>query len=443
MRRLQRFMGVNCLVLLTICSGVAGKAQTASVSPRFFVPSTIDEALRELRHTQANEYDWRAFGPMSSSTVHNHGYKKELGSFDEESTMVLMDADGDSARFSFPGKDLPEIKGQLDEPYLDASNAKLTGEESVVIAGKSYPSRIFEFVKRQDILPGEALITTDRFWLVAGIPTGVARREWTRISEEGGIQKPLGTRTTRLVDLDVPFQVSGTVLHCYCYESELRWEGSEVEKSRECRNPNVPGGVVRRESVTNVKNVEVGKTINDLLEFEAHAPETSQPDRQETLDANCSLPASLLDRQGLEKNRAGDFQGAIEDFNAVLKVDPRCASTYNNRGQAKANLHDWAGAIADYDQAITLAPTLAAPYNNRGLVKAMRENNAAALQDYNRAIALKSDFAEAYANRAILHMAMFRDNDSRGDYLRAIKLKPEMQEQLDALIDRARRLRKR
>ena len=76
------------------------------------------------------------------------------------------------------------------------------------------------------------------------------------------------------------------------------------------------------------------------------------------------------------------------------------------------------------------------------LVKAMKENYTAALLDYNRAIALKSDFAEAYTNRAVLYMAMFRDNDSRADYLRAIKLKPEMREQLDALIDRARRLRR-
>ena len=439
---LRRIMGVSCVMLLMQFCSVAAKPQTESVGPRLFVPSTIDEALRELRHTQANEYEWRGFGPMSSSTDHNYGYKKELGSFDEKSTIVMMGADNDTARFSFPGKELPDLNGQLDEPYLDASNARPIGEESVVIAGKPYQSHVFEFVNRQDLLPGEALITEDRFWLVSGIPTGVARREWTRISEEGGVKRPLGTRITRLADLDVPFQVAGTVLHCYCYDSELRWKGNEVERSRECKNPTVPGGLVRRESVTNIENIEVGKTTNDLLEFEAHAQEAPQPERQATRDATCSFPASLLDRRGLEKDLAGDSQDAIEDFNAVLKVEPRCASAYNNRGQAKSHLHDWAGSIADYDQAIALAPTLAAPYNNRGLVKAMRENYAAALLDYNRAIALKDDFAEAYANRAIVYMAMFRDNDSRADYLRAVKLKPEMREQLDALIDRARRLRK-
>ncbi len=113
-----------------------------------------------------------------------------------------------------------------------------------------------------------------------------------------------------------------------------------------------------------------------------------------------------------QKYQQGDYQGALADYNRLIKANPRSANAYYNRGLLKAaNLQDYQGALADYNRAIQLKPTYDAAYTNRGNLKATNlQDYQGALADYNRAIALKPRNGNAYYNRGILKYTYLKDS---------------------------------
>ena len=64
---------------------------------------------------------------------------------------------------------------------------------------------------------------------------------------------------------------------------------------------------------------------------------------------------------------ARDFAGAIEDFDAVIRLKPDYAEAYDGRGNARMATGQYAAAISDFDKALELnagprpRPTRAAP----------------------------------------------------------------------------------
>lgn len=112
-----------------------------------------------------------------------------------------------------------------------------------------------------------------------------------------------------------------------------------------------------------------------------------------------------------QKYKQGDYQGALADYNRVIKTNPRSANAYYNRGLLKATkLQDYSGALADYNRAIQIKPAYDAAYTNRGNLKATNlQDYPGALADYNRAIALKPRNANAYYNRGILKHRYLKD----------------------------------
>jgi tetratricopeptide (TPR) repeat protein len=112
-----------------------------------------------------------------------------------------------------------------------------------------------------------------------------------------------------------------------------------------------------------------------------------------------------------QKYQRGDYQGALADYNRVIKNNPKSANAYYNRGLLKAtNLQDYQGALADYNRAIQLKPSYDAAYTNRGNLKATNlQDYQGALADYNRAIQLKPRNANAYYNRGVLKHTYLKD----------------------------------
>jgi Flp pilus assembly protein TadD len=51
------------------------------------------------------------------------------------------------------------------------------------------------------------------------------------------------------------------------------------------------------------------------------------------------------------KNKLRDFQGAIEDFNKAISINPNYGYAYMNRGIAKENIRDVSGACKDWNEA--------------------------------------------------------------------------------------------
>jgi tetratricopeptide (TPR) repeat protein len=126
-----------------------------------------------------------------------------------------------------------------------------------------------------------------------------------------------------------------------------------------------------------------------------------------------------------QKYQQGDYQGALNDYNRAIQINPGNANAYYNRGLLKATkFQDPQGALADYDRAIKIKPGYDAAYNNRGNLKTEQlKDYQGALADYNRAIKLKPRNADAYYNRGVLKYTLLTDRAGGiADMQQAVKL---------------------
>jgi tetratricopeptide (TPR) repeat protein len=62
----------------------------------------------------------------------------------------------------------------------------------------------------------------------------------------------------------------------------------------------------------------------------------------------------------------GDYDRAIDDFSAAIRLDPNYGIAYSNRGRAWTVLLELDRAIADFNEAIRINPKHANAYFNRG-----------------------------------------------------------------------------
>ncbi|MGI8503996.1 MAG: tetratricopeptide repeat protein [Hassallia sp.] len=129
-------------------------------------------------------------------------------------------------------------------------------------------------------------------------------------------------------------------------------------------------------------------------------------------------------KQGDECFQKKEYEAAIDNYNAALKLNPHDAEVYYKRGLARYYLVDDEKAIADYNQAIKINPKYAKAYNKLGLARYELGDYEQAIEDYTQAIRITPDDAVAYRNRAD---ARFHIGDNQGaieDYNQAIKINP-------------------
>ncbi len=93
------------------------------------------------------------------------------------------------------------------------------------------------------------------------------------------------------------------------------------------------------------------------------------------------------------------YQSAVADSDAAIElasVDEDSSAAYHTRGAAKAALGDYDTAIADFDAAIRLNPETAINYLDRGLAKEVLGAKDAAKADFEKAMQINGDLAENY-----------------------------------------------
>jgi len=91
---------------------------------------------------------------------------------------------------------------------------------------------------------------------------------------------------------------------------------------------------------------------------------------------------------GYWKTRMGDLNGALEDYNQAVNLDPSHVEGYDYRADIFKQKGDVARAIADYEMAIRLDPTYAAAYYSRGFIYESQGNIEKARADYTAALAV-------------------------------------------------------
>ncbi|WP_254014139.1 tetratricopeptide repeat protein [Limnofasciculus baicalensis] len=113
--------------------------------------------------------------------------------------------------------------------------------------------------------------------------------------------------------------------------------------------------------------------------------------------------AKSFQEEGLEKAGAGDYQGAIEEFNEAIHLDGNFADAYFYRGYARSQVGDKQGALADYNELIRLKPDKPLGYNNRCSIRIQLKDYQNAIADCDRAINLAPNLALGYQTRGLLN----------------------------------------
>jgi tetratricopeptide (TPR) repeat protein/S1-C subfamily serine protease len=134
--------------------------------------------------------------------------------------------------------------------------------------------------------------------------------------------------------------------------------------------------------------------------------------------------ANAYYNRGIVRDELGDKQGAIDDYNLAIKINPKYAEAYAGRGIVRNDLGDKQGAIDDYTLAIKINPNLAQAYNNRGIVRNELGDKQGAIDDYTLAIKINPNLAQAYNNRGIVRNELGDKQGAIDDYNQAIKFNP-------------------
>jgi len=120
-----------------------------------------------------------------------------------------------------------------------------------------------------------------------------------------------------------------------------------------------------------------------------------------------NLTIAYINR-GLAYYSIKNFERAIEDDTAAIRLDPRNKSAYFNRGLAYKNSGDLDRGLSDYSTAIRLDPKFGSAYVARGNVYGIKKDFDRAIKDYDQAIKLNPKDALAYMNRG-------RTKEDKGD----------------------------
>ena len=138
-----------------------------------------------------------------------------------------------------------------------------------------------------------------------------------------------------------------------------------------------------------------------------------------------SISAETYFIRGREKFELGDYEAAIADFDAAIRLQPNNTLAYCGRGFAKEGLGQYFAAISDYDTAIRLQPDYADAYYSRGNAKSNLGQHFAAIADYDMAIRLKPDDAYVYHHRGDAKRRLGQYHTAIADFSTTIRLKPD------------------
>jgi Tetratricopeptide repeat len=134
----------------------------------------------------------------------------------------------------------------------------------------------------------------------------------------------------------------------------------------------------------------------------------------------------------------GDYDRAIADFSAFIRLRPNSVVAFNERGLSFGKKGDYDKAIADYTEAIRLNPVWSAlPYYNRGTAYEKKGELEKALADFREALNKGSTTVSEDINRVEWAIESLRKEKSReiiwknyphlnGDDKRALAIYPEI-----------------
>jgi tetratricopeptide (TPR) repeat protein len=137
------------------------------------------------------------------------------------------------------------------------------------------------------------------------------------------------------------------------------------------------------------------------------------------LDPNNAL---VYNNRGAAYENKGMYDRAIEDYNQALRLDSNFVNAYSNRGNTYTSKGMYDHAIADCSHALRLNPNFAPAYNNRGLAYWWKKMYDRAIADYTQAIRLDPTIAKFYYNRGVAYYSKGMYDQTIADCNQALRL---------------------
>lgn len=176
-------------------------------------------------------------------------------------------------------------------------------------------------------------------------------------------------------------------------------------------------------SEKNIERAHIGRGIaySGMQQYDAAISDFSAAIRLNPANAEAYFDRGLVYRQ------TGANEAAIADYTKAIRLSPNYAEAYNNRGYILAMKAQIDAAFHDFEKAISLDPRLADAYSNRGAVYNIRGNFDRAIIDFKIALRIDPKHVKARSNRAIAYFAKGEFTTSVYDFLRAAELDPKNQ----------------
>ncbi len=149
------------------------------------------------------------------------------------------------------------------------------------------------------------------------------------------------------------------------------------------------------------------KEINQAYHVLSNPVLRSHYDQKLTTNGSASKTAGMNDRdfyaRAVTRALDKDYQGAVEDCNQAIALNPLFVEAYVERGVARYKLGDARGTLQDCNQALSINPQFVQAYYYQGRARYRLGYTQAAIEAYTQAIARDSAHARAYYHRGLAH----------------------------------------
>ncbi len=134
----------------------------------------------------------------------------------------------------------------------------------------------------------------------------------------------------------------------------------------------------------------------------------------------------VLTKRGFSYYRKRNFDRAISDFSAVIRLDPNIARIYIARGMAyDYSEQNYDETIDNFNSAIRLKPNNARYYNYRCWAFVVKGDAQSGLSDCNKSLELQPDNPGTLDSRGLAHFALGNYQIALKDYNKTIQLDSE------------------
>lgn len=175
--------------------------------------------------------------------------------------------------------------------------------------------------------------------------------------------------------------------------------------------------------------------MHNLAVMKASSGDRESSDKllSEAIEKNKGMPYPLSER-AFQRFQRNDLKGALEDYNEVIRLEPKDDESYVNRGLVKERMKDLEGALSDYSKAIVINDKNEKGWLGHGNMMSKSGRWKEAIEDYTVAIGIDPQYGLAFYNRAIAYQSLANLKDACPDLKKAeelsLKVDPKMKEKI-------------